>query len=81
MQKSSTFFVRMFTVFLARVRPASSRAKPGCMKKTRKAATSTQTKFAGAVGSASSVAFPEGSAASTGEASKSPRAVSRSPCA
>ena len=46
MQKSIMFFIRMLPVFLARVRPASQRAKPACMKYTRNAATSVQMTFA-----------------------------------
>ena len=35
-------FIRMLPVFFARVRPASHKAKPACIKYTRNAATSTQ---------------------------------------
>ena len=42
MQKSIMFFIRMLPVFFARVRPASHKAKPACIKYTRNAATSTQ---------------------------------------
>ena len=34
---------KMFAVFLLRVKPASQRAKPGCMKKTNMAANSIHT--------------------------------------
>lgn len=34
--------MRMFTAFFALVKPASNRAKPGCIQKTRKAVTNTQ---------------------------------------
>ena len=37
-----TFLNRMLTVFLARVRPDSSIAKPRCIMKTRKVETSIQ---------------------------------------
>ena len=36
------FLRRMFFVFLARTVPASSRAKPHCMKKTRKPQSMSQ---------------------------------------
>ena len=42
MQKSIRFFIRMLPVFFARVKPASHREKPACMKNTRAAPTSTQ---------------------------------------
>ena len=42
MEKSIRFFMRMLTAFLARVKPHSTRAKPACMKNTRKAATQVQ---------------------------------------
>ena len=41
-QKSIIFFMRILPVFLARVSPASHKAKPACMKKTMNAATSVQ---------------------------------------
>ena len=41
-QKSIIFFIRILPVFLARVRPASHKAKPACIKNTRNAATSVQ---------------------------------------
>ena len=41
--KSTKFFMRMLAVFLERVKPASTRAKPGCMKNTSIAAINTQT--------------------------------------
>ena len=41
-EKSIRFFIRMLTVFLARVNPDSTRANPACMKNTRKAATQVQ---------------------------------------
>ena len=41
--KSMRFFMQMFTAFFARVSPVSTMAKPACMMKTRKAATSVQT--------------------------------------
>ena len=37
MQKSIRFFMMMFPVFLARVKPASTIAKPACIQKTRAA--------------------------------------------
>ena len=37
------FFIMMLTAFLALVKPASTMAKPACMKNTRAAATSVQT--------------------------------------
>ena len=40
--KSMTFFMTMLPAFLARVRPVSHMAKPGCMKKTSAAPSSTQ---------------------------------------
>ena len=46
MEKSMRFFIMMFTAFLARVNPDSTRAKPACMKKTRQAATRVQRKLA-----------------------------------
>ena len=42
-EKSIRFFIMMLTAFLARVKPASTIAKPACMKKTKKAAISIQT--------------------------------------
>ena len=39
---SSRFLSRMFFVFLARTVPASRRAKPHCMKKTKKPQTMSQ---------------------------------------
>ena len=39
---SSRFFRRMFLVFFARTVPASRRAKPHCMKKTRKPQSMSQ---------------------------------------
>jgi hypothetical protein len=44
-QKSMRFFMMMLPAFLARVKPASTMAKPACMKKTRAAPTSTQIVF------------------------------------
>ena len=41
-QKSIIFFIRILPVFLARVRPASHKAKPACMKNTMNAATNVQ---------------------------------------
>ena len=41
--KSSRFFINIFAVFLVRVKPASTRANPGCMKKTNMAASSIHT--------------------------------------
>ena len=43
--KSIRFFIMMLTAFLARVKPVSTMAKPACMRKTRKAATSVQMKL------------------------------------
>ena len=40
--KSMTFFMTMLPAFFARVRPVSTIAKPGCMKKTSAAPSSTQ---------------------------------------
>ena len=37
-EKFMKFFMTILPAFLPRVRPASSMAKPGCMKKTRTAA-------------------------------------------
>ena len=42
MQKSIMFFIRMLPVFFARVKPASHKANPACMKYTRNAPTSVQ---------------------------------------
>ena len=42
-EKSSKFFIRMFAVFFVRVKPASTRANPGCMKNTNMAASSIHT--------------------------------------
>ena len=41
--KSTKFLNNMFAVFLLRVKPASHRAKPGCMKNTSIAASSIHT--------------------------------------
>ena len=41
--KSTKFFIRMFTVFLERVKPASHNAKPGCIQKTNMAANNIHT--------------------------------------
>ena len=41
--KSTRFFIRMLAVFLLRVNPASTRAKPGCMKNTSMAASNIHT--------------------------------------
>ncbi|CUQ45597.1 Uncharacterised protein [Segatella copri] len=41
--KSTKFLNKMFAVFLLRVKPASQRANPGCMKKTNMAAKSIHT--------------------------------------
>ena len=41
-EKSIRFFITMLPAFLARVMPASSIAKPGCIKNTRNAARSIQ---------------------------------------
>ena len=43
-EKSIRFFMMMFPAFLARVRPVSTMAKPACMKNTKAAARSSQTK-------------------------------------
>ena len=40
MEKSMRFFIMMLIELLARVKPASTRAKPACIKNTRQAATS-----------------------------------------
>ena len=39
--KSTKFLNKMFAVFFRRVNPASHRAKPGCMKNTRAAASNS----------------------------------------
>jgi len=39
------FIENVCAAFLARMSPVSTRAKPACMKMTRKPATSTQTKL------------------------------------
>src|SRR5690606_31405115 len=39
---SEAFFIRMFTTFLAEWNPASTSAKPACMKNTNTPATNTQ---------------------------------------
>ena len=41
--KSAKFFIVMLAAFLARVRPHSTRAKPGCMNMTSMAPTMVQT--------------------------------------
>ena len=41
--KSTKFFIRMLAVFFERVKPASTSAKPGCIKKTSIAAKSIHT--------------------------------------
>ena len=41
-EKFMKFFMTILPAFLPRVRPASSMAKPGCMKKTRTAAMRIQ---------------------------------------
>ena len=41
--KSTKFFIRMLAVFLERVKPASTRANPGCIKKTSIEASNTHT--------------------------------------
>ena len=41
--KSQKFFMRILAVFLLRVSPASTSAKPGCIKKTNIAASNVQT--------------------------------------
>jgi len=46
MATMAVFLNKMFVVFFARVRPDSSEAKPKCMTKTRKVATSIQVLFA-----------------------------------
>ena len=43
--KSITFFIMMLLVFLARVKPASTRANPACITNTRMPAISVQTTF------------------------------------
>ena len=40
MQNTIMFIIIVWATFLARVKPVSTRAKPACMKKTRKPATS-----------------------------------------
>jgi len=44
-EKSIRFFIRILIAFLDRVKPHSTIAKPGCIKKTRNAATHVQTMF------------------------------------
>ena len=46
MEKSIRFFIMMFTAFLARVSPASTMAKPACIKKTKNAAMHVHNMFA-----------------------------------
>ena len=41
--KSTKFFIKMFAVFLVRVKPASTKANPGCIKNTSIAARSIHT--------------------------------------
>ena len=41
--KSSRFFIIILAVFFVRVKPASTRANPGCMKNTNMAASSIHT--------------------------------------
>ena len=41
--KYTKFFIRMFTVFLLRVKPASQSANPGCIQNTSMAASSIHT--------------------------------------
>lgn len=43
MQKSIRFFTNTDPALRARVEPASNRANPACMKKTRKTETNTHT--------------------------------------
>ncbi|MEZ4251791.1 MAG: hypothetical protein R3B99_26570 [Polyangiales bacterium] len=43
MPTTATFLSRTITAFFFRQKPLSTRAKPECMKKTRKALSSTQT--------------------------------------
>ena len=40
MQNTIMFIIMVWATFLARVKPVSTRAKPACMKKTRKPAIS-----------------------------------------
>ena len=42
-EKSIRFFMMMLMVFLARVKPVSTMAKPACMKNTNAAATRVHT--------------------------------------
>ena len=41
--KSSKFFIKIFAVFLVRMKPASTKANPGCIKKTNIAASNIHT--------------------------------------
>ena len=41
--KSSKFFIKMFAVFLVLPKPASTKANPGCIKKTNMAASNIHT--------------------------------------
>ncbi len=59
-EKSIRFFMQMFTAFFARVSPVSTMAKPACMRNTRKAATSVQTKSAWLCTSLMASALPSG---------------------
>ena len=43
--KSTKFFIKMLAVFFTLVKPASTKANPGCMKNTSIAASSIQTVF------------------------------------
>ena len=52
METSMMFFIRMFAVFFARTNPASSMAKPACMKNTRNAAISSHAVSIAAIRSA-----------------------------
>ena len=49
--KSTKFFIRILAVFFTLVKPASTSAKPGCMKNTSMAASSIHTVFSPLVSS------------------------------
>ena len=79
-EKSSRFFMQMFTTFLARVRPASSRQKPACMNITRNPATSTHTVSSATPSDAMSVLLPiVGSASSAVTSTVSSTTASSAP--
>ena len=77
-EKSMKFFIKMLAVFFVLVKPASTKAKPGCMKNTSMAAIKTQTVSNGMTGDSASSAAASTTGATASAAAGTTAALSGS---